>query len=382
VSFAGPTDPLRSVGASALLPAARAAAAEAGVTRLADVTRLDRIGLPVWQAIRPWSRALTVHQGKGATDTDAKLGALLEAVESHAAETFRGHGVRCPFTALHRRSRAPVIADFAASRATPPCADAPLHWVEAERVTGRDPLWVPFDCVSLDLTDNVPSLFDRASNGVATGATRDEARLAAIHELLERDSVTEWLTSDLADRMASTVRPRSVPFPWFHELRNRIEQAGARMRCFHVPSVTDTPVFACEINDSRKDARPFRAVNGRGAHPRPEIALFKAVAEAVQGRATYIAGARDDLYPQVYAETETAITVAFGFPLPPGMEGIDFLDVPAGPATLDELVAALTASGYPDIATITLARPQRLWVVRAFVCGLGSMTRRRRAPLQ
>jgi ribosomal protein S12 methylthiotransferase accessory factor len=243
-------------------------------------------------------------------------------------------------------------------------------------------MWVPFDCVSLDLTENVPSPFDRASNGVATAATRDEARLTAIHELLERDAVTEWLALDLVDRMASTVRAETVPFLWFHDLRERIERAGARMGCFRVPSVTNTPVFACEINDSRKDARPFRAVNGRGAHPLPEIALFKAVAEAVQGRATFIAGARDDLYPHIYAAAETALTVAFGLPLPPGMEGIDFSDVPAGPATLDELAASLTERGYPDIAAITLARPQGLWVVRAFVCGLGSMSRRRRAPLQ
>jgi len=61
---------------------------------------------------------------------------------------------------------------------------------------------------------------------------------------------------------------------------------------------------------------------------------------------------------------------------------VDFSDVADGPAKLDELVRALADRGYPDIAAITLARPQGLWVVRAFVCGLGSLTRRRRAPLQ
>jgi len=382
MSPAGPIDPLRSTSAVALLPAARAAAAEAGVTRLADVTRLDRIGLPVWQAIRPWSRALTVHQGKGATDADAQLGALLEAVESHAAEIFEAERDSCAFDDLPGESRASMIDDFAARRDCPPCSEAPVEWVVADRLDGSGPLSVPFDAVSLDLTKNVPSRFDRASNGVATGAARDEALSTAIHELLERDAVTEWLALDLADRMTSTVRLSSVPFPWFHDLRHRVERAGAHIACFHVPSVTGTPVFACEINDSHKDARPFRAVSGRGAHPLPEIALFKAIAEAVQGRATFIAGGRDDLWPHVYSEGETAITVAFGLPLPPGMEGIDFADVANGPATLDELVVAIAARGYPDIAAITLARPAGLWVVRAFVCGLASMTRRRRAPLQ
>ena len=84
----GPVDPARSVAATQILPIALRAAEKAGVTRLADVTRLDRLGLPVWQAVRPMSRAVSVHQGKGATDADAKVGALLEGVESHAAETF------------------------------------------------------------------------------------------------------------------------------------------------------------------------------------------------------------------------------------------------------------------------------------------------------
>lgn len=382
MSALGPIDPLRSVSATDLLPAARAAASTAGVTRLADVTRLDRIGLPVWQAVRPWSRALSVHQGKGATARDAQLGALLEAVESHAAETFTAEGLWCAFDDLPKDEGAPRIDDFAAHRDCPPPSHLAVRWVAADRVGRPGKLWLPFDCVSLDLTKNVPSPFDRASNGVATAAARDEAVLIALHELLERDSVAEWQALDLADRMASTLRPGTVPFPWFQELRERIGQAHARVSCYRVPSLTGTPVFACEINDSGKTARPFRAVNGRGAHPMPEIALFKAVSEAVQGRATFVAGARDDLDPRLYSEAERGITCAFGLPLPPGMAGVAFAEATPGPATLQALAEALVAAGYPDIAAVTLARPQGLWVVRAFICGLGSLNRRRRAPLQ
>jgi len=44
---------------------ARGAAAAAGVTRLAEITGLDLVGIPVFQAIRPAGRSLSVHQGKG-----------------------------------------------------------------------------------------------------------------------------------------------------------------------------------------------------------------------------------------------------------------------------------------------------------------------------
>lgn len=36
-----------------------------GITRVADVTGLDDVGIPVHQAIRPASHTLSVSQGKG-----------------------------------------------------------------------------------------------------------------------------------------------------------------------------------------------------------------------------------------------------------------------------------------------------------------------------
>jgi ribosomal protein S12 methylthiotransferase accessory factor len=38
-----------------------------GVTRIANVTGLDRIGIPVAIAVRPNSRSVSVAQGKGQT---------------------------------------------------------------------------------------------------------------------------------------------------------------------------------------------------------------------------------------------------------------------------------------------------------------------------
>src|SRR6478609_9891201 len=52
-----------------------------GITRVADLTGLDCIGLPVWTAIRPASRTLSTSQGKGATSLLAKLSAVMEGIE-------------------------------------------------------------------------------------------------------------------------------------------------------------------------------------------------------------------------------------------------------------------------------------------------------------
>ena len=57
-----------------------------GVTRFADVTGLDRIGIPVIMAIRPNSRSVAVSQGKGVHLAAAKASALMETVETWHAE--------------------------------------------------------------------------------------------------------------------------------------------------------------------------------------------------------------------------------------------------------------------------------------------------------
>jgi len=57
-----------------------------GITRLANVTGLDRIGIPVYMAIRPNSRSIAVSQGKGIDPSHAKASALMESVENWHAE--------------------------------------------------------------------------------------------------------------------------------------------------------------------------------------------------------------------------------------------------------------------------------------------------------
>ncbi|MGZ5563350.1 MAG: YcaO-related McrA-glycine thioamidation protein, partial [Halobacteriota archaeon] len=50
----------------------QSAVPDIGVTRIADITGLDRIGLPVFSAIRPSAAdgAISVYAGKGTTETE------------------------------------------------------------------------------------------------------------------------------------------------------------------------------------------------------------------------------------------------------------------------------------------------------------------------
>src|SRR5438552_592107 len=50
-----------------------------GITRLACLTGLDAVGVPVWAAIRPNGRSLSTSQGKGLSDDAAAVSALMES---------------------------------------------------------------------------------------------------------------------------------------------------------------------------------------------------------------------------------------------------------------------------------------------------------------
>ena len=60
----------------------------AGITRVADITNLDRIGIPVFSCIRPTAEAgaITVYNGKGATVEESRISAIMEGIERYSSE--------------------------------------------------------------------------------------------------------------------------------------------------------------------------------------------------------------------------------------------------------------------------------------------------------
>ena len=55
---------------------------------MADITRLDRIGIPVFSSIRPEAEtgAISVYNGKGLTEDQARVSAIMEGSERYSAE--------------------------------------------------------------------------------------------------------------------------------------------------------------------------------------------------------------------------------------------------------------------------------------------------------
>src|SRR5580693_3332474 len=79
---------LRTTPAHVTLARAKARARSLGITRVTDITRLDRVGVPVYASIRPAAApgSLCVNAGKGLLPIEAEVGAYMEAIEFALAE--------------------------------------------------------------------------------------------------------------------------------------------------------------------------------------------------------------------------------------------------------------------------------------------------------
>jgi ribosomal protein S12 methylthiotransferase accessory factor YcaO len=79
---------VRCVPPSATIRRATAVLKPAGITRIADVTHLDRVGIPNFMSVRPLDLdpGISYYNGKGTTRDDAHAGAIMEGIERHAGE--------------------------------------------------------------------------------------------------------------------------------------------------------------------------------------------------------------------------------------------------------------------------------------------------------
>ncbi|HEX2762297.1 MAG TPA: YcaO-like family protein [Allosphingosinicella sp.] len=365
-----------AAGESPYLKRLRDLAGECGVTRLADITRLDEIGIPVWQAIRPAGRSLSVHQGKGRSALDAKIGALSEAIEAHSAEEVAADGPHARVCDLPPDSVAARLCDYSRWRhAAPPRGR--IAWCSAADVRTGKTHYLPHALVSLDFTRPCEPWFERSSTGLGAGPDEAAALRTALCELVERDAVGEWERSGTVSRIERAVGLDTVPFGWFQELRQRVETLGASIRLFAPEAAIELPVLACWIEGPERFGSRWRRFGGSGADGDPEIALYRAVAEAAQSRLTFIAAVRDDMLPSAYRGNQAPSEMRLP-PVPPGFDPIGWSEIPGHGRSAAAIVEALSGRGYRQIVSKRLdGGMDGVAVVKAFVPGLGSLSRTR-----
>lgn len=350
--------------------------ARMGITRLGNITGLDRIGIPVAIAVRPNSRSVSVSQGKGLSLPQAMASALMEASEGFHAEEIGP----CRIAAYRDLAASETVVDPGTlCPATRPFdAAAPISWIEGWDLLRQEPCWIPAEIVHTDYTGEPDGFFLAGSNGLASGNHLVEAINAALYELVERDAVALWIAQPFRARGACRLDLASVDDPDCQTLLERYEAAGIVVRVWHVTTDLGVASFLCDIRDpSPGDPRRLRRHYGSGCHADRRIALSRALTEAAQTRLTYIAGIRDDLSPEEYEETpDSDIGEALLDALAAESAPVRFGDVPSFAS--DDLAAdlrwaldRLRCAGIQRAIAVDLTRPEfGIPVVRLVAAGL------------
>ena len=262
-----------------------------GISRVTDITRLDKLGLPVHASVRPRGQGLRVHAGKGLRQAESRTGALMEALEFAAADPRRNAAGRPMSLSALQASWAGAFrfVDLAPRRGVPVDGSLTLPVLDCDDLIRKVPTALPTELVFVsDDKPPSPPVFGSATNGVASGNSLDEATLHGLLEVLERDA----LSLEQARRASRRVRDDSLP-PHFIEMADAWQRRGVRLVVRHVPSDTGLPCFKAWLIEP--ESTDINLCSGSGLHLDREIALTRAICEAAQSRLSTLHGGRDDI---------------------------------------------------------------------------------------
>jgi thioglycine synthase len=327
---------------------------EIGALDLVDCTEKDRHGIPCYAVIRRRMGTAhpQVHVGRGITPEEAQASAMATAIERSSAE-YRGDPMKLALYEEIGIRHAIDPVDLILAR--PLEAGEKVHWSPCYDLLGKEEAWVPSNAVFLpyNTLGEAKGLFASDPNGLAAGNTRDEAILAGLLEVLERDALSR------AERNHSMGKRLAVKGPGpVQDLLARFEGAGIGITLWLLDSITRIPTIAAAADDPvTKD--PAFLVIGAGTHPSPQAAAIQALTEVAQRRAVRIQGAH-------FSEERESFVQRIGYDRMKRLNREWF--APADSADLGDL---------PDLSTPTIGGDIRLVlaelegkVERACVCDL------------
>jgi YcaO-like protein with predicted kinase domain len=350
--------------------------AQMGITRIANITGLDRIGVPVVMVCRPNSRSIAVSQGKGLDLAAAKASGLMEAVETYHAETVTSFLKLGSYRELGRTHPLVDVAALPRAKGSPYHDDEPLLWIEGRDLISRSSVWVPYELVHTDYTlprGPAHGCFVANTNGLASGNHILEAVSHGIHEVIERDATALWKHTRRRSRRALELE--TVDDDACRWVLDRFAQADIAVKVWDTTSDVGIASFNCLVLGRDDDSADPEF--GAGCHPVRSIALLRALTEAAQARTTYIAGSRDDFRAADYTPAQRARRLRDCHTLMNGdTPARDFHDVPTHDRdSLDEDVSwaleCLLAVGIRQVVAVDLTKPELgLPVARVVIPGL------------
>jgi ribosomal protein S12 methylthiotransferase accessory factor YcaO len=302
-----------------------------GVTRIGNITHLDRLDIPNYSVVLPGTEDyIWVYSGKGSTMNQARTSGIMEAIERYSSlpSSYERTLIRGSYSELSKKYNMISPDDVCEPLSVQYNNDMIMDYILGFDLVSYEQILVPAALVLFRYTPNgraVNPFSLSHTNGLASGNVLEEAICHALCEVVERDA------SSLAD-----LRSSAFPFHLLKILTNKFKEIGYSINEITSDAMVDEPnlfpVVDLEAGISQEAgelARRFRAANisliikeitsdvgiptfnaasvewltqnygylaeGTGTHPDARIALSRAITELAQTRVANIQGARDDL---------------------------------------------------------------------------------------
>ena len=284
-------------------------AKKCGITRIAEITGLDRIGIPVFSCIRPGAAdgAISVYNGKGLTDDEARVSAVMEGIERYCAEVGDRKLIYDRYSNLNP-AEALDPAELILPQGIGP--DTVIPWYPCRDLISGDELLLPAHAVFHPVPHTHGRFMRTSTNGIASGNTFNEAALYGLCEVIERDAWSLVEASGIAGKVididtipekpseadgasASAAGEYLDKCAELRELLRRFADNGVDVILRDITADNGIPTIAAVSDDVRlKD--PSLLCIGMGTSLSPAVAAIRAVTETAQSRLTQIHGARED----------------------------------------------------------------------------------------
>ena len=300
----------RSIADADAFAVAKLIADAIGISRIAQLSELDRIGgLHVTAAYRSsiWN---SIASGKGESIEGATVGAIMEETERYCQDVFEpGETVTRSYQEMDPSEAVDPI-DLHLPYDSPYKADRPIQWTWANDLVSGKKLLVPLAALENTRTQNDPYFSAKLSrkwfstNGLASGFTLTEALSHALCERIERHAYK--LSEQDEGNPGNFPWPRA-PLPHVDlrtcpaSTRRICEQlkasGGYEVRVTDITCEVTVPTFYARVirpSSRRDDERPVDYYGpGCCTHPNAEVAINRAILEGVQSLLMNVDGASD-----------------------------------------------------------------------------------------
>jgi ribosomal protein S12 methylthiotransferase accessory factor len=352
-----------------------------GITRIANVTGLDSVGIPVVMVCRPNSRSVAVSQGKGIDLASARASGLMEATELYHAETITLPLRLATYEELRYQHNVVDVYELPHASGSHFHPNLRLLWCEGSDILNGENVFVPYEMVHTNYTTPLPDghgCFIATSNGLASGNARIEAISHGVCEVIERDATTLWKCRHDERLDKNRLDLTSVDDVLCQEVLRKLQRAGLSFAVWDITSDIEIATFVCLIVPRDDVAMWHSAVAaGYGCHPAREVALLRALTEAAQSRLTLISGLRDDFRSEAYEQLlDPDVLRAARNRISGSASTRRFSDVPTwdGDTFEDDVereLECIRKAGIRQVVVVELTKPEfALPVVRVVVPGL------------